>query len=104
MAELIGFDKPVFCFQDDRDEVLLEISAYFKPNETDLNSLRKMMQKHATQEFGCEFIDVLYLHLCMVPLYKLAKGAVSAEAQGYLKALSDAGISVILTGAKFRLF
>ena len=104
MAVLIGFEEPVFRFLSDRDGVVLEISADLEPNETDLNSLREMMQKHASHEFGCEFIDVLYLHLCMAPLWKLAKGAVSVEAQGYLKALSDAGISVILTGAKFRLF
>lgn len=104
MAEMVGFEEPVFRFCSDRDGVVLEIPVCFGPNETDLNSLRKMMQEHATQKFGCEFIDVLYLHLCMAPLWKLAQGAVSAEVQGYLKALSDAGISVILTGAKFRLF
>ena len=102
-ARISGFNNAQFKLCNYKNNNTLTIDAYRVPSETDLQLFRDYVWSNGETYCTGEFVDAVYLRLCMASLKELAAGEVSDETQGYIDALKDSGVFIVLTGAAFVL-
>ena len=104
-ARISGFNNAQFKLCNYKNDNTLTISAFQVPSETDLQAFRDYVWSNSETETYCtgEFVDAVYLRLCMASLEDLATGNVSDDTRFYIDALRESGVFIVLTGAAFVL-
>ena len=102
-ARISGFNNAQFKLCNYKNNNTLTISAFQVPSETDLQAFRDYVWSNGETYCTGEFIDAVYLRLCMSSLKDLATGNVSDDTLAYLSALKESGVFIVLTGAAFVL-
>lgn len=102
-ARISGFNNAQFKLCNYKNNNTLIIDAFRVPSETDLQLFRDYVWSNGESYVTGEFVDAVYLRLCMASLKDLATGEVSDETQGYINALKESGVFIVLTGAAFVL-
>lgn len=102
-ARISGFNNAQFKLCNYKNDNTLTISAFQVPSETDLQLFRDYVWINGETYCTGEFVDAVYLRLCMASLKDLAVGNVSDETRGYIDALKESGVFIVLTGAAFVL-
>ena len=102
-ARITGFNNAQFKLCNYKNGNTLTIDAFQVPSETDLQAFRDYVWSNGETYCTGEFVDAVYLRLCMASLKDLATGNVSDDTQCYIDALRDSGVYIVLTGATFVL-
>lgn len=102
-ARISGFKNPQFKLCNYKNNNTLTIDAFQVPSETDLQLFRDYVWSNGESYCTGEFVDAVYLRLCMASLEDLAMGNVSEDTQCYIDALRDSGVFIELTGATLVL-
>ena len=102
-ARISGFNNARFKLCNYKNNNTLTIDAFQVPSETDLQAFRDYVWSNGESYCTGEFVDAVYLRLCMASLKDLATGNVSDETRGYIDALKESGVFIMLTGIAFVL-
>ena len=102
-ARISGFNNAQIKLCNYKNNNTLTISAFQVPSETDLQAFRDYVWSNSETYCTGEFVDAVYLRLCMASLEDLATGNVSDDTLAYLSALKESGVFIMLTGAVFVL-
>ena len=102
-ARISGFNNAQFKLCNYKNDDTLTISAFQVPSETDLQAFRDYVWRNGVTYCMGEFVDAVYLRLCMASLKDLATGNVSDDTLAYLSALKESGVFIMLTGVAFVL-
>ena len=102
-ARISGFNNAQFKLCNYKNNNTLTIDAFQVPSETDLKAFRDYVWNNCETYCTGEFVDSVYLRLCMASLKDLATGNVSDDTACYIDALKDSGVYIMLTGATFVL-
>ena len=102
-ARFSGFNNAQFKLCNYRNDNTLTIGASPVPTETDLQAFRDYVWSNGESYCTGEFVDAVYLRLCMARPKDLATGNVSDDVQCYIDALKESGVFIVLTGAAFVL-
>lgn len=102
-ARISGFNNAQFKLCNYKNNNTLTIDAFQVPSETDLQAFRDYVWSNSETYCTGEFVDAVYLRLCMARLKDLATGNVSDDTLAYLGALKESGVYIMLTGATFVL-
>ena len=102
-ARISGFNNAQFKFCNYKNDNTLTFSAFQVPSETDLQAFRDYVWSNSETYCTGEFVDAVYLRLCMTSLKDLATGNVSDDTLAYLSALKESGVFIVLTGVAFVL-
>lgn len=102
-AHITGFATPQFRLCNYKNDNVVVVSAFQVPSETDLQLFRDYVWSNGETYCTGEFVDAVYLRLCIASLKELATGEVSDETQAYIDALKESGVYIVLTGAVFVL-
>lgn len=102
-ARITGFNNAQFKLCNYKNDNTVTISAFQVPSETDLQLFRDYVWSNGETYCTGEFVDAVYLRLCMASLKDLATGNVSDDIACYIDALRDSGVFIVLTGAVFVL-
>lgn len=102
-ARITGFNNAQFRLCNYKNNNTLTIDAFRVPSETDLKAFRDYVWSNGESHCTGEFVDAVYLRLCMASLKDLATGNVSDDTLAHLSALKESGVFIMLTGAAFVL-
>ena len=97
------FNNAQFKLCNYKNDSTVTIDAFQVPSETDLQAFRNYVWSNSETYCTGEFIDSVYLRLCMSGVKNLATGNVSEDTLAYLGALKESGIFIMLTGGVFAL-